>query len=345
MNFHLKLKILYFMLTTKNRIFLIGAPFHSNMGDQAQTFCTEKWISKNYPTHKIFVLNSIQANIKDYFVLKLIKKHIKSNDKVFLHSGYHTTDIYLFEEKLNRFCVNLFKDNQIIVLPQTVYFEDVEESKKSEEIYKSHKNIIFLARDEISFQSANDLFSDCTVKLFPDIVTTLIGTKKYANKREGLLFCMRNDKERVYSEQVMKDFMNKYAKNMMVSLTDTTIDAKPAYINRNRKKILENMFDKFSTYKAVVTDRYHGTIFSLISNTPVIVLGTADHKLSSGVKWFPQEFDNYVFYADNLIEAENYINYVLAKEYKYDLPQYFNEKYYNNLKNIIDNGIKQTKRQ
>ena len=34
-------------------VFLFGSPFHSNLGDQAQTECIIAWIRKNLPRHEI----------------------------------------------------------------------------------------------------------------------------------------------------------------------------------------------------------------------------------------------------------------------------------------------------
>ena len=36
-------------------VFLFGSPFHSNLGDQAQTECIIAWIRKNLPRHEIFI--------------------------------------------------------------------------------------------------------------------------------------------------------------------------------------------------------------------------------------------------------------------------------------------------
>ncbi|WP_082026255.1 polysaccharide pyruvyl transferase family protein [Prevotella pectinovora] len=44
------------------------------------------------------------------------------------------------------------------------------------------------------------------------------------------------------------------------------------------------ILQQFAKYQVVITDRYHGTIFSQIVNTPVIVISSTDHKLRSGVK-------------------------------------------------------------
>ena len=94
-------------------------------------------------------------------------------------------------------------------------------------------------------------------------------------------------------------------------------------------------WEKYSKYKLVITDRYHGTIFSLIAGTPVIVLSSADHKLSSGVKWFPIEiFGDYVSYASSLDDAFEKANKMLATPHTHQLPPYFQENYYSKL---IDN--------
>ena len=70
----------------------------------------------------------------------------------------------------------------------------------------------------------------------------------------------------------------------------------------------------------------------------LIVLSSTDHKLSSGVKWFPKEiFGDYVFYASSLDEA-----YEVAKKklidnsLTYKLPKYFEENYYCKLKEKLE---------
>lgn len=50
-----------------------------------------------------------------------------------------------------------------------------------------------------------------------------------------------------------------------------------------------------SHYKVVITDRYHGTIFSLIANTPVIIIKSTDHKVTTGADWFKGIYDDYVY--------------------------------------------------
>lgn len=323
----------------KKNTFIIGAPYHSNMGDQAQTECTIQWCNKNYPNHKVIVISTKDARFKNYFLLSLIEKYIKKDDRIFLHSGYHTTDLYMAEESLNREVIKRFTKNKVIVLPQTIKFEDKNQENITSKIYSNHPDITFLARDEISFEKAQLMFTNNKVLLFPDIVTTFIGKKNYNSDKNGILFCMRNDKEAFYSKAEIEILKNKYSEKFNVKATDTTLDIDMSYLNKNRSKILEEIFKEYSTYKVIITDRYHGTIFSQIANTPVIVLNSADHKLSSGVKWFPEQFKDRVFFANNLEEVEKLVEQIMQAENKYEeLIDYFNLNYYDKLKGLIESN-------
>lgn len=110
------------------------------------------------------------------------------------------------------------------------------------------------------------------------------------------------------------------------------ISRNPWIWDRKREELIRSMLRTFSRFQVVITDRYHGTIFSQIVNTPVVVLSTADHKLSSGVKWFPkEEFGKNIFFAANLEEAYKLADEILSRKGKiYKNPSYFKQKYYIN---------------
>ena len=199
----------------------------------------------------------------------------------------------------------------------------------------SHPNLTIMCRDEESYNTATNYFNHARIILYPDIVTSLIGTRTYSNQRDGILFCMRNDIEAFYKPEQI-DMLRKRFAEYRTGLTDTTRKDFPMkYIYKHREEALNRVLNEISQYKVVITDRYHGTIFSLISGTPVVVLGTTDHKLKSGVKWFPKEiFGNYIFFANDLNEAYNQAMNVINHYEKIDhkLPAYFKEKYYDMLK-------------
>ncbi len=324
----------------KEKILYVGIPLHTNLGDQAQYYCITKWINENYPNREIIELPDclINSNFKG-IMTKKIKPIIDENDIIVCQSGYRTADFANYQgENAHRKIIEYFSNNQILVLPQTVNFVNPNEAKLSSEAYSKGKKVMFLARDNKSYEMAKKLYKNNTVDLYPDIVTTLIGQYQYQNNRNGILCCLRRDGEKYYENSQLEEMIKKLSDIGNVSRNDTTINIEYEELKNNLKNILEETFEDFSKYKLIITDRYHGTIFGLISNTPTIVLSSADHKLSSGVDWFKnvKGFENYVFYANNLEEAVNIAKKIYNKEYQYNLPEYFKNEYYDKLKDKLN---------
>jgi exopolysaccharide biosynthesis predicted pyruvyltransferase EpsI len=172
-------------------------------------------------------------------------------------------------------------------------------------------------------------------------VTSLIGKYYFSNKRDGILFCMRNDLETFISKdkitEIREDLGGKYPTN----LTDTTLNINYEELTRGRGKVIEETIKEYSSYKLMVTDRYHGIILSLAASTPVIVLKTSDHKLTSGVEWFNnmEQFKDYIYYCENLEDLKDVISKVIDIPRSYHLHEYFNTQYYDKLKDIIEERI------
>lgn len=313
-------------------IFLFGSPHHSNMGDQAQTYCILKWFEKNYPNHEVCIFTLRETT---NLVLNLIRSRIKKEDKLFCHSGYHMTDLYNEQDAYLR-VIRLFPDFPIVLFPQTVFYKTSEAAINTASVLNKHGNVTLLCRDEISFNSAKTLFTGCKLLLYPDVVTSLIGTVKYCHPREGILLCIRNDKEAFYSKEQISALSSKLESVSSVSHTDTTVSLPFSYIKQRRENVIFGIIEDYSKYKVIITDRYHGTIFSLIAGTPVIVIASSDHKLSSGVKWFPDSFKEHVCYAENLEQAYEYAVSKFNQQLEYSLPPYFKENYWDLLKEKIE---------
>ena len=173
-------------------VFLFGSPFHSNLGDQAQTECIIAWIRKNLPRHEIFIATYMNTSPR---LLKMIRRHIRKNDILLCHSGYHMTDLYNEQSHYLRIA-QLFPDHPLTILPQTIHYQDDSHAQATADILNSHPDCTLLCRDEHSYETARALFNKCRLFLYPDIVTSLIGNIKLPEySRKGVLFCMRNDKE------------------------------------------------------------------------------------------------------------------------------------------------------
>ena len=280
----------------KHKVYLFGCPIHPNIGDQAQLYCISNMLSEKFPGHELVMLNWRCSGAR---MLGLIQRRITKEDRIFCHSGYFMVEHHQ-ELPVYRSVVNSFPDHPIVIFPQTINFSDKDEECKTAVCFNAHANLTLMCRDEISYSTAQNIFNKCKLLLFPDVVTSLIGCRTYNHERDGILFCMRNDSEAFYKPEQIKEVMNRLGETHRVYIEDTSIVVSRRKLERERKQIVEDMIKSFSKYEMVITDRYHGTIFSLIANTPVRVLSSADHKLSSGVKWFSEPIGNKISYVNDL---------------------------------------------
>lgn len=317
---------------TQKRIWYFCVPTHSNLGDQAQACCIEKYFRKFFSDHIVFKLSNNAFDFYEEKILMILKEKIKETDLIFFQSGYTFTGIHPYEN-MHRKIVENFPYNKIVFLPQTVKFKNQKILENVQNFYGKYDNIYFFARDKISYDIYKSIFPEHrNVHCFPDIVTTEIGNYDFNNnERNGILLCVRNDVEKLYSFQEISLFKEKLQKIAKVSLSDTNSETKENSLKEYWKKIE-------AQYQVIITDRYHGTIFALIANTPVIILKTTDHKVVTGADWFEGVYEDYVYVVNDLEEASQVAQQIVTGfEYR-KLPSYFKEKYYDRLKDIIEYG-------
>lgn len=323
---------------TQKRIWYFCVPTHSNLGDQAQACCIEKYFRKFFSDHIVFKLSNNAFDFYEEKILMILKEKIKETDLIFFQSGYTFTGIHPYEN-MHRKIVENFPYNKIVFLPQTVKFKNQKILENVQNFYGKYDNIYFFARDKISYDIYKSIFPEHrNVHCFPDIVTTEIGNYDFNNnERNGILLCVRNDGEKLYSFQEISLFKEKLQKIAKVSLSDTNSETKENSLKEYWKKI-EETIDDYAQYQVIITDRYHGTIFALIANTPVIILKTTDHKVVTGADWFEGVYEDYVYVVNDLEEASQVAQQIVTGfEYR-KLPSYFKEKYYDRLKDIIEYG-------
>ncbi len=316
--------------TNSPHIFFFSTPVHSNLGDQAQFMCWLRLFKEWYPKHKVIC---IPARYREFCTLRDIRSVITPDDKIFIHSGYLIFDPHP-ELPFILDVVRAFYDYPITILPQTVNLMGEWYQQVVARQFNAHQNLTLICRDEVSFEKAKDLFPKVMLKLMPDVVTSLIGDKDFQYnrmKRDGIMICVRNDGEKLYTEEEIDSLKNRF-KGIRVSQSDTTITASMWKWEKEREALIRKILSEFAQYQVIITDRYHGTIFSQVVNTPVIVLSSTDHKLSSGVKWFPKEyFGEKVYFASDLDKAYELARSLLGSGPINKAIPYFKEKYYRKL--------------
>ena len=321
------------------RILYFGIPMHTNLGDQAQKYCIRKWLNENYPEYEVIEIPTRVVVDTRFRFLEEMRKYVQTSDIFVFQSGYCTHDIEPSQEDLmHRIVIENFPSNMMLMFPQTVYFKNADRQALSSKVYSMAEKMLFLARDNTSYRTAEKMFPTLRVELFPDIVTSLIGTKHYDNERKGILVCARRDCEKFYSDDQLAEMIENLKKYAPVTISDTTIDNLDSYwLDNHFEEYFQDIIRQYSSYEVVITDRYHGTIFSLIAETPVIVLKTTDHKVSTGVDWFKGVYD-IVEFAESLDEAIKKASLCLKNKKAACVHHepYFADKYYSGLKAHFD---------
>lgn len=325
----------------ENDVLYFGVPYQLNAGDMAQTYCTRNWLMNNFLGVEIHEFNTV-ALLNDNF-LQIIKEKSTPSNIIFFQSGYTSHEKHR-DHGMHKKVVQLFTENKIVFMPQTVNITTRKEMDNTAKIFGSHEHLMFLARDRISYEMVKKAFSENNINtlLYPDIVNMLVGTDIFDmgdTPRKGVLMVIRNDSEKFYSTkdiQKISDSLQNIGES--VEITDTTlenIDYETFY--NDFERVFAELIRRWGSAKLVVTDRYHGTIFSAIANTPVIVMSTNDHKVKGGYEWFAKEGYSSVYFAESPDKAIELAKKILKNYTPVKNSNRFKRVYYDELKQKIDN--------
>lgn len=321
--YNIAMIIFYYILSRlksmihRKHIYLMSTPWHGNLGDQAIILAEYQILEEFFPNYCIIEIPTE--------VIKHMMKHhmfcvkIRKDDIIVLPGGGNLGSLYEDEEIVHRWVIDKFSDNEIIYMPQSVFFDDTEEGRKSLEkskvVYGQARSLTIIERDVISYNYAKENFPTVHHLLAPDTVTILSGfDSKERILRDGVCFFLRTDKEKVLSSNLVCDLQKWLAeKGIKYISTDTVIDH-GLKTNSSRWKAVRRRLMMARKSRLVITDRYHGTIFAIITNTPVIVFKSYDTKISSGIRWF--ENLDWVHYAEKMEinKIINLINYYCAAD-------------------------------
>jgi len=269
----------------KKIIYAITPPSRlKNIGDQAQFVAIEAWLKRHFPEHAIVEVDKDEAT----WLTDSYKSLVDSSTPIVLHSGGNMGDRAMWSETSRRIMIESFPDNTVLSLPQTIYFHDTDfgqlQKSKTEAIYNNHKNLTVVARDNKSSDIANEMFPKCKLDKAPDFVLSYNEQKEPEQTNGKILYCMRKDSESAYTQTDLEQLFA--SADRPYDVFDTTI---PEAITKElRKAVLDDTLTMFSQYDYIVTDRFHGLIFSVLCKKPTVVLPTVDHKLTSAFDWFDE---------------------------------------------------------
>ena len=318
------------------KIYVIGTPLYSNLGDSAITIAQKQLLCDCGYTRKSIV----EVTQSEYWMHRnVIRKLVERNALVCLVGGGNMGDEWFLEEKFRRQVIRDFPKNKIVIFPQTIHYSDsekgVQEKENSVKIYNRHNQLTLVAREKKSFEVMKQLYPENQILFTPDIVLYLegeaLGIKE--QKREGIMLCLRDDAERNITDEE-KNKIVEVIKQKDYKYRVTDMYAEGPVTKENRKNLVIKKMKEFASAELVITDRLHGMVFSVITGTPCIVMSNYNHKVSGTYDWI--KFLGYVRWADTVDEAINNIE-CMQKVGSMKYTSVVFASYYDEIKKIIMN--------
>lgn len=261
-------------------VFLILTPEHGNLGDHAIAKAETELLTQ-LGVHYIEItgqkLNEMKwGNQLDVF----------NGFPILINGGGNLGTLWMDVESLQREIVRKNPKSSILVLPNTVFYEEnewgQEELRKSVRIYNRHKRLTIYARERASYDFMKPIYRD--VRLIPDMVLSL-KKDEYGFARKGCLLCLRGDCEKTQT-QAQDEMIHQQARALFGDqVADTDMIGKGGVPVEQRENALNAKFTEFSGAELVITDRLHGMIFCAITGTPCIVLDSKSPKVRGCYEW------------------------------------------------------------
>lgn len=318
-------------------IWYCGTPIHSNLGDIAQKLCILDWIAEFFPDYAVERIPGICFKYAGNESIEKISSSLSKDDVFIFQSGYTMSDRH-GDESFHQMIPKTFRNYPILIMPQTIMYRDPQNMERTAEALALNQRTILLTRDAVSHQTASHYFSNTYSALYPDIVTTLIGTSSVKDEgKSGVLFCLRDDSEKLYSQSALSGLVDWYKTRVPVEVIDTTKkELNPNADDDVLRAAIHAQIAEFAQYQVTVTDRFHGMILSLAAGTPVVVLATNDHKVTAGAEWFRGKSSFHVQLADSIEEAIPLIDDCLANQENESPNDCFRQMFYSELPALLE---------
>jgi pyruvyl transferase EpsO len=177
----------------------LDLPYHTNIGDVLIELGTEHFLERSG-------LNCLyKASCKTYSE-QTMKKNTRRRTNyppckeilIFLHGGGNFGDLYEIHQNFRNEIIKNYISNQIIILPQTLFYRDESKMKADAELFAKHKNLTICARDKRTYQIFKENFKN-EILLVPDMAFCIPQEElqRYALPQiaDSTLLLKRTDKE------------------------------------------------------------------------------------------------------------------------------------------------------
>lgn len=300
-NLFLRIKIFLlkiFYNKKRKKLFIIGVAEHGNFGDFAISEAQNAFLKEHFDNP---IIEITEEEISNPLTFRRIEAMLGPDDIIFLQGGGNHGNMYSFHEMYRREVIRHFRNNRIVMFPQTYYFSDDEDGKKqskiSSEVYSSHPDLILAFRDQLSYTLACKAYPENTVIFCPDMVLYLSDRFDKSDSLDSdIMILFRSGKEAKYQPTEKESLIATLERKYKLAFNSHSTNEK--ITKSNRYFLIKKQVELYSKSAVVLTDKLHGAIFSILTATPCVMLSTYNHKLNEFYKIF-KDVDGYYF-ADTL---------------------------------------------
>jgi pyruvyl transferase EpsO len=271
---------------------ILDFPDYRNVGDSAIWLGTVAYLRDHHGREPAYV-----SRIHDFSARDL--ERVMPEGPIFLQGGGNFGDLWVSHQDFREQVLEQCPDRQVIQFPQSIHYKAPARAELTARIIGRHKQFILMVRDEESQHFAEQHF-DCEVRLCPDMAC-YIGAVEPEPPRFPVLAMLRNDQEKMagradrsaWPDVPVEDWISEPKMPVRVArlrgAASALFDAA-----RRRLRMLDAVAQQrfrrgtrqLSRGRAIVTDRLHVHIVSLLLGRPHAVLDNSYGKLRNFMSAF-----------------------------------------------------------
>lgn len=260
--------------------FLLGTPIHINLGDHLITLSEFQFFKDiHYPREIVEIPTEVYQLYKTR-----IKNITDQSTTIFINGGGWMGNLWPVEEGILQDMLSMFRDNRIIIFPQTIYYDSrlpryKELMDASREAFHNCKDVSLCVRDRASYELAKDNLQVKKLFLMADIALYYRAHPNKNMERSKILgICLRKDRENIRNREneteIRKVFQELGYKDKNIStLFKVRI---PSVL---RRRVVEKHIEQVSKCSLILTDRLHGMIYAYITRTPCLIMNNKTGKV------------------------------------------------------------------
>ncbi|MCY9013565.1 polysaccharide pyruvyl transferase family protein [Bacillus inaquosorum] len=263
-----KLSGLLDVIPKQSEIIYADYPLYGNVGD-------------------LFIMKGTEAFFKEHGIRVRkrwnpdnfpVGRKLDPNLIIVCQGGGNFGDLYPYYQGFREKIVQTYPNHKIVILPQSIYFQNKDNLKRTAEIFSKHANLHIITREKASYATAQAYFTSNHIKLLPDMAHQLfpvVPTQQPINQK---LRFIRTDHEA--NKELQEDAKaESYDWRTVLSASDRRTIAFLQTLNVLNKKagnplpiayiwekysdyIVKKAIRFFSRYESVETSRLHGHILS-----------------------------------------------------------------------------------